>query len=108
MAKIYSYRGKALDTTELFKDDTIAAIGNMNVNAGGDIIDHTGKIVKSRDQVAREYYKDAKKSVVTASLLDDIDDEVPYKIEEQEKKPKKSKKDEKVEVEKQSEDDFNE
>lgn len=75
MGKIRSYRGKVLDTDLLFSADETPAIGNMNVNAGGDIIDANGKVVKSRDEVAREYYKDVKKSVVTSSILDDIDDD---------------------------------
>lgn len=75
MAKIRSYRGKLIDTELLFGADDTPAIGNMNVNAGGDIIDENGKVVKSRDEVAREYYKDVKKSVVTSSILDDINDD---------------------------------
>lgn len=75
MGKIRSYRGKLLDTDMLFGADTTPSIGNMNVNAGGDIIDANGKVVKTRDEVAREYYKDVKKSVVTSSILDDIDDD---------------------------------
>jgi hypothetical protein len=75
MGKIRSYKGVEVDTDVLFGNDKTPAIGNMNVNAGGDIIDANGNVVKSRDQVAREYHKDNKKTVVTSSLLDDIDDE---------------------------------
>lgn len=75
MPTIRSYRGKLLDSDILFGADETPAIGNMNVNAGGDIIDENGRVVKTRDEVAREYYKDVKKSVVTSSILDEIDDD---------------------------------
>lgn len=75
MPTIRSYRGKLVDTDVVFGADNTPAIGNMNVNAGGDIIDEHGRVVKTRDEVAREYYKDVKKSVVTSSILDEIVDD---------------------------------
>lgn len=92
MTKLRSYMGKALDSDEVFGKDTTPAVGNMNVNAGGDIIDANGNVVKTRDQVAREYHTAHKKSVVSASILDDLDDDgytimpdLPKKAEKAEK-----------------------
>jgi hypothetical protein len=39
----------------LLANETAPAIGNMNVNARGDEIDPAGNIVKSREQIMREY-----------------------------------------------------
>jgi len=39
----------------LLANETAPALGNMNVNARGDQIDPTGNIVKSREDVMREY-----------------------------------------------------
>lgn len=95
MGKIRSYKGVVLDSEMLFGNDSTPAIGNMNVNAGGDIIDANGRVVKTRDQVAREYHVDTKKTVVTSSILDDIDDE-EYNIlpSERKKQTQRKEKDE--------------
>ena len=90
MSKVRSYRGKLLDSSVLFVADDTPAIGNMNVNAGGDIIDENGRVVKSRDEVAREYYKDVKKSVVTSSIFDDIDDDDDFELKPDPKFNKKN------------------
>tara|TARA_B100000900_G_C20600406_1_gene725287 strand:+ start:5527 stop:5943 length:417 start_codon:yes stop_codon:yes gene_type:complete len=39
----------------LLNNETVPALGNMNVNARGDEIDPAGNITKSREQVMREY-----------------------------------------------------
>jgi hypothetical protein len=41
----------------LTNNETVPALGNMNVNARGDEITSDGTIVKSREEVMREYYK---------------------------------------------------
>ena len=41
----------------LLNNETVPALGNMNVNARGDEIESDGTIVKSREEVMREYYK---------------------------------------------------
>lgn len=90
MAKIRSYKGQVLDSDIIFGKDSTPAVGNMHVNAGGDIIDSNGNVVKGRDQVAREYHVENKKSVVTSSLLADLDDE-EYTIQPDVKKPAQDK-----------------
>lgn len=98
MAKIRSYLGKELDSEMLFANDRTPAIGNMNVNAGGDIIDAHGNVVKPRDEVAREYHTTHKKTVVTSSILDDIDDEEYTINPERPKKPARKEQEAKPEV----------
>ena len=59
MAKKYrTAQGKVVDFNALIsQNETVPAIGNMNVNARGDYIDSSGEIVKSREDVMREYHK---------------------------------------------------
>jgi hypothetical protein len=38
-------------------NETVRAVGNMPVNARGDLIDSKGAIVKSREQIVNEYYQ---------------------------------------------------
>ncbi len=48
--------GKQVDFGALLlNNETVPALGNMNVNARGDEIDPAGNITKSREQVMREY-----------------------------------------------------
>jgi len=48
--------GKQVDFGALLlNNETVPALGNMNVNARGDQIDPAGNITKSREQVMREY-----------------------------------------------------
>ena len=39
----------------LLNNETVPALGNMNVNARGDEIDPAGNITKSREEIMREY-----------------------------------------------------
>jgi hypothetical protein len=45
-----------MDLIRLSNENT-RAVGNMPVNARGDIIDNTGTIVKTREQIVNEYYQ---------------------------------------------------
>lgn len=90
MSQIRSYRGKILDTTEVFGNGKEKTLGNMNVNAQGDLIDAEGNVVKTHDQVVREYHTENQKSVVRSSLLDDIDDDFEIDFEPQRKQTKKA------------------
>ena len=38
-------------------NQNIRAVGNMPVNARGDIIDSAGSVVKTREQIVNEYYQ---------------------------------------------------
>jgi hypothetical protein len=59
MSKIYrSAQGNLVDMEKLrlANEDTIA-VGNMKVNARGDQLGPGGRVVKSRNQVMKEYYQ---------------------------------------------------
>lgn len=50
--------GKLVDFTGLLsQNETVPALGNMNVNARGDEIASDGTIVKTREQTMREYHQ---------------------------------------------------
>lgn len=77
--KVRSYKGKVIDFDEFMATnnrENTQAVGNMDVNARGDVIDSKGKVIKTREEVAREYNKQTTKAVVSSSLLDDIDEGV--------------------------------
>lgn len=58
MGKKYrTARGVTVDMgAMLSNNERVPALGNMNVNARGDEILSDGTIVKSRDQIMREYH----------------------------------------------------
>jgi hypothetical protein len=58
MVKVYSSAmGKSVDLDGLLlKNEEVIAIGNMRVNARGDQLGFGGKVIKTRDQVMKEYY----------------------------------------------------
>ena len=56
---IRSMRGKEVDMEKLnLRNETLPAVGNMKVNARGDEIGKGGKVVRTREQVLQDYYKD--------------------------------------------------
>jgi len=59
MAKtIRSMRGKEVDMEKLnLRNETLPAVGNMKVNARGDEIGQGGKIIRTREEVLKDYYK---------------------------------------------------
>jgi hypothetical protein len=59
MGKTYrTMRGKEVDFEKLnLKNETLPAVGNMRVNARGDEIGVGGKIIRTREQVLADYYK---------------------------------------------------
>jgi len=65
-----SNRGQQIDMDALIASGkNIPAVGNMKVNAGGDILDQGGKVVKKNEQRVREYYKNNPSSSVDAVSL---------------------------------------
>jgi len=59
MAKIQhrSLRGKVVDMDQLAKRNELTpAVGNARVNARGDELGPGGKIVKTRDEIVKDYY----------------------------------------------------
>ncbi len=63
--KLYrTMQGRMVDIEKLRSmNENIRAVGNMNVNARGDILGPGGAILKSKEQVIKEYYE-APKGVV--------------------------------------------
>lgn len=65
MGKTYtSVRGKEIDMEKLsLKHETIPAVGNARVNARGDELGPGGKIIKTREEVLKDYYKNNSRSI---------------------------------------------
>ena len=55
--KMYrTMQGRMVDIDKLrAQNETVPAVGNMNVNARGDVIGQGGKIVKPKEAVMKEY-----------------------------------------------------
>lgn len=63
MATHRTNRGQQIDLDALFNaNKNVPAVGNMGVNANGDIIDSKGNVVKKKEDRVREYYRDNPKS----------------------------------------------
>lgn len=71
MAK--SIKGKEVNFTELKQKfgDTVA-IGNANMNARGDLLGPGGKIIKTSEQLAREYHSTPPNATKNVPLSDEI------------------------------------
>jgi len=59
MSKIYkSAQGRVVDMEKLrLANEETIAVGNMKVNARGDQLGPGGKIVKTRNQIMKDYYQ---------------------------------------------------
>lgn len=59
MGKIYTtMQGKQLDMEKLaLKNELTPAVGNVQVNARGDELGPGGQIVRKREEILAEYYK---------------------------------------------------
>jgi|TARA_B110000444_G_C18844074_1_gene600792 hypothetical protein len=58
MALVRSMRGKEVDMEKLnLKNEELPAVGNAKVNARGDELGAGGKIVRTREEVLSDYYK---------------------------------------------------
>ena len=69
--QVRSIRGQIVDMARLAADNAHKiALGNASMNARGDIISTNGIIVKSREQIARDYYSSNPKAVKQVSLRD--------------------------------------
>jgi len=65
MGKTYtSMQGKEIDMEKMaLKNELAVAIGNMRVNARGDELGPGGKIVRTREQILQDYYKNNNRAV---------------------------------------------
>ncbi len=62
-------RGKRFDMGELaHANETSRAVGNMNVNARGDVLGQGGHIKKTREEVVRDYYHEGPPQETEVSL----------------------------------------
>jgi hypothetical protein len=53
-----SFKGKEVDVSSILEQNaTTLAVGNMRVNARGDLIGKNGKILKTREQLENEYVR---------------------------------------------------
>jgi hypothetical protein len=59
MGKTYrTLQGKEIDMERLsLKNETAPAVGNVRMNARGDELGPGGKIVKTREEILADYYK---------------------------------------------------
>jgi hypothetical protein len=57
--KLYrTMQGRMVDIEKLrATNEEVRAVGNMNVNARGDVVGTGGKIVKTKEQLMKEYYE---------------------------------------------------
>lgn len=68
--KVKTMRGQSLDMARLMAQNQYKlALGNASMNARGDIVEG-GKIVKPREQIAREYHRNNPKAVKQVALRD--------------------------------------
>jgi hypothetical protein len=79
MAKVYrSAMGKQIDVDHLaLKNEHVIAVGNMRVNARGDELGPGGKIVKTKDQLMKEYY--TLNTPVATDPMDHVQNTAPVK-----------------------------
>ena len=65
MGKVYtSVRGKEIDMERLsLKHETEPAVGNERMNARGDELGAGGKIVRTREQILQDYYKNNPRAI---------------------------------------------
>lgn len=70
MVKAYrTMRGREVDFEKLsLRNETTPAVGNMRVNARGDELGAGGKIVRTREQILADYYKNNSRAVDTVGV----------------------------------------
>lgn len=65
MGRVYtSMQGKEIDMEKLsIRNELTPAVGNMKVNARGDELGPGGEIVRTREQILADYYKENPRAV---------------------------------------------
>ncbi len=59
-----SMQGKEVDMEKMaLRNELSVAVGNMKVNARGDELGPGGQIVRTREQILQDYYKNNSRSV---------------------------------------------
>ena len=61
---VRSMRGKEIDMEKLnLRNETLPAVGNMKVNARGDEIGAGGKVIRTKEEILKDYYKDNPRAI---------------------------------------------
>lgn len=69
--KVLSMRGKVVDMARLAAENADrVALGNASMNARGDLIGPGGAVVKTREQITRDYHTSNPKAVKQVALRD--------------------------------------
>ena len=65
MGKVYtSMQGKEIDFDKLtLRNELTPAVGNMKVNARGDELGAGGQVVRTREQILQDYYKENPRAI---------------------------------------------
>jgi hypothetical protein len=67
--KVLSMRGKTVDMARLAAENANKiAVGNASMNAKGDVIGPGGNVVRSREQIVRDYHATNPKAVKQIAL----------------------------------------
>lgn len=69
--KVKSMRGVVLDLAQIMaQNEKVVAVGNAKMNARGDQVGPGGKVIKRREQIAKEYHEANPRAVKRVSLKD--------------------------------------
>lgn len=93
---VKSARGREVDMDALRNvNEESVAVGNARMNARGDVLGKNGKILKTREQIAKEYHKvntpNTAKNVPLSKDLEDMLSPRPKKETKENQKPQKKK-----------------
>jgi hypothetical protein len=66
----------------LAENETAVAVGNAGMNARGDMIDKSGRVIKSRAAIAQEYHAANPRAVKRVTSLKDLADRPAMTLEE--------------------------
>jgi hypothetical protein len=69
MGKIYtSMKGKEIDMEKLaLRNELTPAVGNISVNARGDELGPGGKILRTKEEILQDYYKNNERTARDSS-----------------------------------------
>ena len=82
--KVYkTMQGRTIDIDRLrAQNEDVYAVGNMKVNARGDMIGNGGQIVKTKEQIMKDYYEKPKGVVSDAVEKMPVDNTTPAEVVE--------------------------
>lgn len=68
-----SAKGKEIDMEAIARTgEQTVAVGNASMNARGDLIGKGGKIIKTREQLTREYHQNSANSVKNVPISSEV------------------------------------